>query len=80
MRRYRSRPAEVEAVRWWDPQDPPEGVTRVHKDDHDYWVGTVQTVGGPATVYQGDYVVAESVPGKFYPCKADVFERRWELA
>lgn len=39
----------------------------------------VQTIHGElAVVRHGDYIVRESVPGRFYPIKPDVFSAKYE--
>lgn len=76
MSRYVSRPAEVWAERWTDPTSSPEGVRDVCRAGG-LVLGTVDTVGGPAMVHFGDWVIRETVPGKHYPCAPDVFARRW---
>lgn len=39
----------------------------------------VRTVHGEiATVRHGDWIIPEKVPGRFYPCKPDVFAATYE--
>jgi hypothetical protein len=39
----------------------------------------VRTVHGEiATVRHGDWIIPDAKPGRFYPCKPDVFERTYE--
>lgn len=37
------------------------------------------THGEKALVRHGDWIIPDSKPGTFYPCKPDVFERTYEV-
>lgn len=40
---------------------------------------TVTTIHGePAIVRHGDWIIAEPAPGRFYPCKPDIFRQTYE--
>lgn len=42
---------------------------------------TVTTLHGePAIVRHGDWIIPEPMPGRFYPCKPDVFAATYEPA
>jgi hypothetical protein len=75
--KFRSRPSTCEAVQFTDPADPPHGVFTRHTDGA-FYVFTMH--GQRAEVVLGDWIIAEPMPGRYYPCKQEVFERRWEAA
>jgi len=54
---------------------PPTGLSI-----HDALIGCVVTTthGEEAIVRQGDWIIPDSTPGTFYPCKPDVFEATYD--
>lgn len=38
----------------------------------------ITTHGDTATIRHGDWIIPDSKPGTFYPCKPDVFENTYE--
>ena len=71
MAKFRSKPTEIEATQWFKPGDHP-GVTSKGKAHF------VQTAGGEAEVFEGDWIINEVAPGKFYPCRPDIFAKKYE--
>jgi hypothetical protein len=74
MRKYRSKPTTCESQQWF-PGVEVEGV-RFHPDGQPYVITAAERV---VDIDPGDYIIRE--PGEltgFYPCKPEVFERRWE--
>lgn len=78
VKRYRSKPAEVEAVLVTDDNtqavaDWCEGEAITFGGGPAVWV---HTINGEASAITGEYVVRG--PNDFYPCDADTFAQRWE--
>ena len=71
--RYRAKPTTIEAEQWFPGKDLP-GVL------WENGVSMVRTAHGDLIALEpGDYVIEEPLaPGRHYPCKRFVFERRWE--
>ena len=42
------------------------------------WVCTINTLEGPMIATEGDYII-RGLRGEFYPCKEDVFKKKYEL-
>lgn len=87
MAKYRKRPVEVEAMRFWS-EDAGLGVTawmREHDEesllrfdlDTDEFYLLIPTLEGEMRVSDGDYVI-RGVQGEFYPCKPDIFHATYE--
>jgi len=85
MARYRKKPVEVEAVQY-GPATCEEihrwlGYEHVVYEGEPCGVGEfhVRTIHGErAVVRPGDFIVAEPVPGRFYPVKPDIFADTYE--
>lgn len=82
--RFRKRPVTVEAMRWtgsniaeiWDWAGA-AGVYGPTEANPDQLILT--TIHGDRAVARvGDWVIAEPVPDRYYPCKPDVFETTYE--
>lgn len=71
MSKFRSKSVEIEATQWFKPGDH-AGVTSKGKAHF------VQTAGGEAEVFPGDWIINEAEAGKFYPCRPDIFAKRYE--
>jgi hypothetical protein len=75
--RFRSKQVTIEANQLHTNATAPIGV-RTREDGSCY----VVTIHGQETnVWPGDWIILENPPGDgtlAYPCKPDVFERRWE--
>lgn len=53
----------------------PEGISRPADEGADYLI--VRTAQGDwVPLRPGDYVIAEEIPGRFYPCERAIFEKR----
>lgn len=84
MTKYRKKSVEVDAMQWdggnvadiWEWG----GETGIHLDvDLGYPRLFLTTIHGEQAVARvGDWVVAEPVPDRFYPCKPDVFDANYE--
>ena len=91
MAKYRTKPCEIEAVRW----------TGQNLEEIKVYVGgcleydiidsawqmqkgapvvniRIKTLEGVMNASVGDYII-KGLRGEFYPCKPDVFERKYEL-
>ncbi len=75
--KFRSKTVEIEANQFFHGATAPIGV-RTREDGSCY----VVTVHGQETeIAPGDWIILENPPGdgtRAYPCKPDVFERRYE--
>lgn len=81
---FRSKKVVIEA-RHFAPSTNPESaadiiewsdaITGVDTNGENYYV--IQTLEGPMTVSEGDYVI-KGLVGEFYPCKPDVFHQKYE--
>lgn len=83
MNRYKSKPAEIEAYQWF-PEEMGESpgvsyetnMTEAGIEIRSAYVTT--TNGNKAYICPGDYVIREPDGNGYYPCKADIFDKRWE--
>ena len=93
MPKFRSRPTEIEAYQLtrqmieahlWDEAVLPDGLSlrRAHHNrnrrtitDAVYMVTTIH--GQSADVVEGDYVITEPDGVHHYPCKSDIFEKKY---
>lgn len=83
MARYRSRPAECEAEQWTGTDDSYRKVCAfvgrlLPWNDEEGELTVVTAHGHETIVSEGDYVVAEPDGRGHYPCKPDIFNKRWE--
>lgn len=86
MARFRSRPVEIDAIQFtgdntaeiWDAFGT-AGIYGPTEDNPDHLVLTT-VHGDPAPARPGDWVIPDSAPSTFYPCKPDVFARKYEAA
>ena len=75
--KYRKRPPEIEAIRWnghnaREVDDfAGEKLTRIEMSCK------IKTPKGDILVPRGDYII-KSAKGKFYPCKANIFEKAYK--
>jgi hypothetical protein len=80
--KYRSVPSQCEATQWFKDGDHPGVISAKslgHPGVNNVWM--VQTACGLAEVFAGDFIIDEpNAPGKHYPCRPDVFARRWTAA
>lgn len=75
--KFRSKAVVIEANQFLKRGECPLGVRT--REDGQHYVVTVQ--GQEVVVQPGEWIILEDPPGdgtRAYPCKADVFERRYE--
>lgn len=78
IKKYRTKPVEIEAVEWTG--DNREEVE--HFVGSDYYVNGalfIETREGDMQASIGDYII-KGLLGEFYPCKPDVFHKKYEVA
>ena len=91
VKRYKTKPCEIEAVQWngfnleeledfvgealfYDVCNVP---SQVDKGIPLIIVG-IKTLEGRMMASKGDYII-KGLRGEFYPCKPDVFEKKYEV-
>lgn len=73
--KYRKKPVVVEATQWHRMGDHPAVFENpVMGADS----ARVQTAGGYAEVFPGDWIITESDGRGHYPCRPDIFARLYE--
>jgi hypothetical protein len=75
--KFLSKPVEIEANQFFHGATAPIGVRT--REDGSCYVVTIQ--GQEVNVCHSDWVIIEDPPGdgtRAYPCKADVFSKRYE--
>ena len=89
--RYRTKPCEIEAIKW-DGTNLEEikefvGDCLIYNIVDTAWevgkgkphvIMKVHTLEGDMEATAGDYII-KGIRGEFYPCKPDVFEKKYEL-
>ena len=79
IRTYRKKPVEIQAIRFlgWNWKacrkfrgDPEISHTEAYID--------IETLEGTMRCGKGDYII-RGVNGEFYPCKADIFKKTYEV-
>ncbi len=91
VKRYKTRPCEIEAIRWngFNLEEVKEFVGKsleYYICDTAFEVGKgrpfvivkIKTLEGDMYATEGDYII-KGLRGEFYPCKPDVFEKKYEL-
>ena len=79
IRRYKTKPCEIEAIQWTGYNE--KQVCDFVKDKHFVsWDGDlmIETLEGEMRASIGDYII-KGLRGEFYPCKPDVFIKKYEL-
>lgn len=80
MAKYKTKPCEIEAVKW-DGLNIKE-IKAFVGDSFEYNAAklsvTIHTLEGNMRADVGDYII-KGLRGEFYPCKPDVFEKKYEL-
>ena len=91
MAKYRTKPCEIEAIQWIDNTkeiiDFCQGKADYSVNDTAWEVGkgqpseklVIHTLEGDMVASRNDYII-KGLRGEFYPCKTDVFEKKYELA
>ena len=83
--KYRKKPVVIEAFQFDGCLKQcyiPEWAFKAVEEDVIYvdnGVVKIATLEGDHTVSFGDYII-QGVQGELYPCKPDIFEKRYELA
>jgi hypothetical protein len=87
MAKFRKKPVVVEAEQFWPWAMPhPRGVGVKSVDGRpDSVEGQkiewyVNTAGGPADVFPGDWIITEPDSRGHYPCRPDIFTATYEPA
>lgn len=85
MAKYKTKPCEIEAIQW-EGDNLNEIITFVGKTnlitkfevDRKYPLLKIRTLEGDMEASVDDYII-KGLRGEFYPCKPDVFEKKYEL-
>ena len=90
MSKYRKKPAEVEAFRFYADYMPDWFMDKVSANEVflrccdykrysiDEAFCEIKTLEGPMIARGGDYII-KGVNGEIYPCKPDIFEKTYEM-
>ena len=85
MARYRTKPCEIEAMLFEDSDESvseliefTDGNFRPYGTPEHYKNALVKTLEGDMKAEIGDYII-RGLRGEFYPCKPDVFAKKYEL-
>lgn len=90
VKRYKTKPCEIEALQWTgeNHEEMFDFFTEQKEeiDIENILLGLtslegaliVKTLEGNMTASVGDYII-KGLRGEFYPCKPDVFEKKYEL-
>lgn len=89
MNRYRKLPVEIEACQWDGTRDSAREIGQWLADNGEGHMGAllkgnemvsllIPTLEGTMEASSGDYII-KGVAGEFYPCKADIFEKTYEV-
>lgn len=79
VKKYRTKPCEIEAIQWKRNNekeifDFTEGGYYLNRDND----LIIETLEGDMRADVGDYII-KGLRGEFYPCKPDVFKKKYEL-
>lgn len=78
MAKFRKKPIVIEAEVYLEGDFPlpfvEEDVLQYDEDTHRQYI---QTLEGPLTVSDGDWII-KGINGEFYPCKPDIFVKTYE--
>jgi hypothetical protein len=79
MPRFRKKPVEIEAVQWTgdNVDEVREFLGFMDRTDEDA-IPVTTIHGDTAFVRLRDWIIPEPQPGRFYPCKPDIFEATYE--
>ncbi len=83
MGKYRKRPVVVEAVQFTDKTKDRVFQCLTGQVAADFEDGVpilkVTTIHGEIAIVRfGDWIISEDVPGYYYPCKPDIFQKTYE--
>lgn len=81
VNRYRTKPCEIEAIQFTGTDE--NKIELHHFMGFNYHVNykgevVIRTLEGNMIASVGDYII-KGLRGEFYPCKPDVFEKKYEL-
>lgn len=84
MRKYRKKPAIIEAIQFFDDAETLSKISDFMNDEIrvDYKnpkqpVLKIRTLEGEHIANIGDYII-KGIKGEFYPCKPDIFKMTYE--
>jgi hypothetical protein len=80
MGTYRKRPGAVEAVRWTGENGEEVGAFMGVAPPAVPKIAMLTVHDEVAHAVPGDWIVKEPVPGRFYPCKPDIFAATYDAA
>ena len=81
VKKYRKLPLEFEALQYKKDRIAdlldfvPHDMICYRPDENEYFIKTLE---GSLKCTEGDYII-KGIDGEFYPCKADIFEKTYEL-
>lgn len=89
VKRYKTKPCEIEAIKWMGTnlEDVLEFANNkiIYHEITDRGSGkllgyeiSIETLEGIMLASKGDYII-KGLRGEFYPCKSDVFEKKYEV-
>ena len=80
--KYRTKPCEIEAIQF--TRNNFEELIKFTEDNAknfhcfaDIFYCNINTLEGEMTATEGDYII-RGLRGEYYPCKPDVFEKKYE--
>lgn len=76
--KFRTKPCEIEAVQWTGRNVA--GIMRFVKNESAIitnGVLIIKTLEGDMVASTGDYII-RGLRGEYYPCKPDVFQKKYE--
>lgn len=83
--RYKTKPCEIDAIQylreeniiavqnWFESKNGREFI--YEPTDNEYYIITLE---GKMKVSKGDFII-KGLNGEFYPCKPDIFHKKYEL-
>ena len=81
VKKYRKLPVVIEALQYKKDRIAdlldfvPHDMIYYCPDENEYYIETLE---GNLKCMEGDYII-KGINGEFYPCKADIFEKTYEL-
>ena len=80
MSRYRTKPCEIEALEWngHNLEEIKEFVGDSLGKGIPHINMKIKTLEGEMIASKGDFII-KGLRGEFYPCKPDVFHKKYEL-
>ena len=82
MAKYRTKPCEIEALQWTGKFDREMSLFvfghATIKGREEPFEMIIHTLEGDMEASVGDYII-RGLRGEYYPCKPDVFHKKYEL-